>query len=93
MRVGSCRLDIILPPNRSLKDKRRVLKSLSQRCRNKFNVAVAEVDYHDVLNRIGLGIVTVAADEDHCNRSLMAVLRWLEANVEVIDFSYELESF
>ncbi len=92
MRIGSCRLDIILPPNRSLKDKRRVLKSLSQRCRNKFNVAVAEVDYHDVLNRIGLGIVTVAADEGHCKSSLMAVLRWLEANVEVIDFSYELES-
>ena len=47
MNVGVCRIDLRLPGNISLKDKRQVLKSITVRVRNKFDVAVAEVDNHD----------------------------------------------
>ena len=44
MHVGVARVALYLPENRSLKGKRMVVKSVAQRIRNRFNVAVAEVD-------------------------------------------------
>ena len=46
----------------SLKDKRQVVKSLKERLRGKFNVAVAEIDYQDLWQRGLLAAVTVSGD-------------------------------
>ena len=45
----------------SLKDKRRVISSLKQRLRNRFNVSVAEVGYADTPKRCRLGIAMVSS--------------------------------
>ena len=42
MHIGSCRLTLYIPDSHSLKDKRRVTRSITARIRNKFNVTVAE---------------------------------------------------
>ena len=47
MTIGFCRIDLYLPECASLKQKRGVLKGVIARTRNKFNVAVAELDDHD----------------------------------------------
>lgn len=36
----------------------------------KFNVAVAEVDYHDLWQRAALGIVTISTTEEHARQEL-----------------------
>ena len=41
MVIGVCRLTISIAESYSLKDKRRVVKSLVERVRHRFNVAVA----------------------------------------------------
>ncbi|HBD85742.1 MAG TPA: hypothetical protein DC056_17210, partial [Dehalococcoidia bacterium] len=41
MNVGVCKLTLRLPENQNLKGKRRVVKSLCERIRIKFNVAIA----------------------------------------------------
>ncbi|MEW5852561.1 MAG: DUF503 domain-containing protein [Myxococcota bacterium] len=46
----------------SLKDKRSVVKRVINRCQQKFNVAVAEVEENDVINTAVLGFVTVGND-------------------------------
>jgi uncharacterized protein YlxP (DUF503 family) len=61
-----------LPGARSLKDKRMVLRRVKDRLA-KFNVAVAEVDHHDLWQRAELGIVTVATSSEHADRELAAV--------------------
>ncbi len=48
MYVAGCRVTLRLAASRSLKDKRQVVRSLSERLRRQFNVAVAEVDEQDV---------------------------------------------
>ena len=47
--IGVITLELRLDESHSLKDKRQVVKSLKDRLRGKFNVAVAEIDYQDLV--------------------------------------------
>ncbi len=62
MVVGLLTLRIHLPFARSLKDKRQVLRSLKDRLRSHFNVAVAEVEHQELWQRATVGVVSVSAD-------------------------------
>jgi len=57
--VGLLLLDCYIPESQSLKDKRRILSSLSERLRRQFNIAVAEVEYQDQWQRARLAVVLV----------------------------------
>ena len=70
-------IEFHIPGARSLKDKRMVLRSVKDRIK-KFNVAVAEVEYHDLWQRAGLSVVTVSNDEKHADRELAAVVNEIE---------------
>ena len=54
-----------------------MLRGVKDRLR-KFNVAVAEVDHHDLWQRAGLGIVTIATTTAHADRELAAVVDEIE---------------
>ena len=58
----------------SLKDKRQVLRSLKDKLRQKFNVAVAEMDHHEVWQRSIVGIVTLANEEKYVREVLQKAL-------------------
>jgi len=71
--IGVLTLEIVLQDSHSLKDKRHVVKSLKDRLRNKFNVAVAEIDYHDLWQRAAVAAVTVSSDHAHAEQVLQSV--------------------
>jgi uncharacterized protein YlxP (DUF503 family) len=71
--VGVLTLELRLENSHSLKDKRHVVKGLQERLRNKFNVAVAEVDYQDLWQRAALAAVTVSSDHQHAEKILRSV--------------------
>ncbi len=56
----------------SLKDKRRIMKSLKDRLHNRFNVSVAETDYQDLWQRAELSCCVVATDKRHAESVLSA---------------------
>jgi uncharacterized protein YlxP (DUF503 family) len=74
MPVGLLTLEIHLPDAHSLKDKRQVLRSLKDRLRGQFNVAIAELDHQELWQRALLGIVTISGDAQHLEQSLRAVM-------------------
>ena len=74
MPVGLLTLELHIPDAQSLKDKRQVLRSLKDRLRGHFNVAVAELDHHDVWQRAVVGIVTISNEGSHVEESLQHVL-------------------
>jgi hypothetical protein len=74
MPVGLLTLELHIPDAQSLKDKRQVLRSLKDKLRRQFNVAVAELDHQDVWQRSVVGIVTVSNEEKHVNEVLQKVL-------------------
>ena len=71
--VGVLTLELRLENAHSLKDKRHVVKSLKDRLRAKFNVAVAEIAYQDLWQRAAVAAVTVSSDHDHAQRVLQSV--------------------
>ncbi len=79
MHIGVARVELLLAENGSLKGKRMVVKSVAQRVRNRFNVAVAEVDTQDAWQVATLGIVCVSDDRRHTNEVLSKVLEFIEA--------------
>ncbi|MGC1617175.1 MAG: DUF503 domain-containing protein, partial [Candidatus Acidiferrum sp.] len=74
MPVGLLTLELHIPDAQSLKDKRQVLRSLKDKLRRQFNVAVAELDHQDVWQRSVVGVVTLSNEEKHVNEVLQKVL-------------------
>ena len=70
MHVGVARVALHLAESSSLKGKRMVVKSVAQRVRNRFNVAVAEIDTQDAWQVATLGIVCLSDDPRHSNEML-----------------------
>jgi hypothetical protein len=92
MRVGVIRLELRLPGARSLKEKRRPLRSLIEQIRNRFHCAVAEVDHQDTWQRAAVGIAVVAADEKGLRTVLEGMRRLLAHHPEwtVLDLQYTI---
>lgn len=59
MCVGVLTLDCLVTESQSLKDKRHVLSSMTERIRRSFNVAICEVEYQDQWQRTRLAAVFV----------------------------------
>jgi uncharacterized protein YlxP (DUF503 family) len=79
MHVGIARVALHLAGNGSLKGKRMVVKSVAQRVRNRFNVAVAEIDTQDAWQVATLGIVCLSDDPRHSNEMLSKVIDFIES--------------
>ncbi len=62
MPVLFCSLQLYLPTCHSLKEKRRVIRSASERLRSKFKCSVAELEHQDLWQRSRLGIAVVSSD-------------------------------
>jgi uncharacterized protein YlxP (DUF503 family) len=93
MVIGACRLELHLAENHSLKGKRQVIRSVSTRLRNKFNVAVAEVEENDVWQTAVLGLTCVSNDGQHAHRMLESAVSFVEGlrlDAELTDYSIEL---
>jgi uncharacterized protein YlxP (DUF503 family) len=73
--VGILTLELRLDDSHSLKDKRHTVKSLKDRLRSKFNVAVSEIDYQDLWQRSLISAVTVSGDHGHAEHVLQQVER------------------
>jgi uncharacterized protein len=71
--IGVLTLELRLENSHSLKDKRHVVKGLKDRLRNKFNVAVAEIEFQDLWQRAAVAAVTVASDHVRAEQVLQSV--------------------
>ena len=92
MNVGVCRIELRLPENLSLKGKRRVLKSIVARVKNRFDVSVAEIDDQELWQLATLGICYVSNNNRHANEVLSKVVDFIvNGRFEVEILNYEIE--
>jgi uncharacterized protein len=73
--VGVLTLELHIDGALSLKEKRHTVKSLKDRLRGKYNVAVAEIGYQDLWQRSLVSAVTVSGDHAHAEQVLQRVER------------------
>ncbi|HMA60491.1 MAG TPA: DUF503 domain-containing protein [Halanaerobiales bacterium] len=78
MFVGVITVELQIPMAQSLKDKRSIIKSLTDKCKNKFNVAVAEVDNKDLWKNATLGLVTVTSDRRYLDKVINKIISFIE---------------
>lgn len=91
MWVGRALVELQLPAGGNLKDKRRVIKGLIARVRQRFEVACAEVDRQDDHRRATIGVATVSNDPGHARAVLGAVEGYLVSNPEIVLLEFEVE--
>jgi len=74
MFVGVGRIVLQIPGARSLKDRRRVVKSFKDRVRAKLPVSVAEVGDTEQLQLASLGVAVISNDTQRCDEILAAAI-------------------
>jgi len=78
MIVGAAIVELHVHGSQSLKAKRGVVRSITQRVRNRFNLAVAEVGGQDTWQRAVLGLTGVGSDARSVRRALEQALAFIE---------------
>lgn len=94
MFIGIGRFELFIPASASLKDKRHVLRSVTQKVSNRFNVSVAEVEFQDLWQRTALGVACVAESAGHCRKVLQEVEKAIGRSAidgaEIVDRSIDV---
>ena len=92
MLIVAAMITLVIPGNDSLKGKRRVIKSLMERVRHKFEAAVAEVGDNDLWQKARIGVALVGNDSHLLEARLQQIMKFMENQhlVEIIDSQVEL---
>jgi uncharacterized protein YlxP (DUF503 family) len=92
MIVGVLQVELSVPDSFSLKDKRRVIKSLKDRIAHGHNVSIAEVGALDEHRRSVLGIAMVSNDKSYVEGALSKLVDFVRMvpQVSLIDYQIDL---
>jgi len=92
MFVAIVQVDLKLHEPRTLKERRRIVKSLKDRLQQRFRVAVAEVGQDHAYSEAALGIALVSNDPRHARERAQKVVSFLEnaPQSEVVDSQTEV---
>jgi uncharacterized protein YlxP (DUF503 family) len=95
MVIGTARLQFRIHECHSLKEKRRVVKSIIARLQNNFNASVAEVGFNDIHQKAEIGVAMVGNDHSVINSKIdklvdmaedMGLADMIDAEIELIHF-------
>ncbi|OGF55676.1 MAG: hypothetical protein A2Z21_01610 [Candidatus Fraserbacteria bacterium RBG_16_55_9] len=93
MRVATARITLRLPQTSSLKDKRRILKSLIARVKHEFNVSISEVDELDNRRMAVLGVAFVSNDGQLNQRVIHRLVALIGHDPEILVEDSQSEVF
>lgn len=86
-------MELSIPGITSLKEKRRVLKSLLAHIKNNFNVSISEVADNDVLRKTTIGAAIVTNENSYGHQVMAKLVHKIEANPEVLLLDYRTENY
>jgi len=89
--VGILQFTLHLEGCSSLKEKRSVVKSLKDRARRRFNLAIAEVADHDYWQTATLAVVSVGVDARSAEGTLRAFLAFVEDSRDASLADHQIE--
>ena len=88
MIVGVMQFEIYMHSSRSLKDKRKIIKGLTQKLKSKFtNLSVSEVDLLNTWKISKIAVVTVSNERKHVNSTLDKALDYIKdgSDYQILD--------
>ncbi|SHH30509.1 hypothetical protein SAMN02745221_02120 [Thermosyntropha lipolytica DSM 11003] len=87
------KIELFLPYCGSLKEKRKVVNSIVDRVRKRFNISIAEAGYHDLWQRTVLGFAAVADGEKKAEMVASVIQETVEGSddpLEIIAWDVEI---
>jgi len=93
MVVGLLLLDIPLPYCHSLKEKRKRLNSIRDRFKNKYNVAMAELEHQNKWQRAAIGIVTLNSQKKIVENLFNKIISQAEEIIDGEIIEYKIQYF
>jgi uncharacterized protein YlxP (DUF503 family) len=89
--IGCCQIELHLHASGSLKEKRKVISSLRDRLRRRYNVSFAEVEHQDVWQRAGLALVAVSSHRPSLDSLFQAIREEVDRSIpgDVLQFDVE----
>ncbi|MBU0508445.1 DUF503 domain-containing protein [bacterium] len=91
--LGLLTVELHLENSHSLKERRRILNSLKERIRQRFNVSVAEADFGEKWQRGGLMISSAGAHPALVEEALRVVQRFIEEDPRVVMMTPEVRFY
>ncbi|MFH2000697.1 MAG: DUF503 domain-containing protein [Planctomycetota bacterium] len=90
--VGILQFTILIRGAHSLKEKRRVVRSIKDHFGHHFNISIAEVEDQDMLNRAVFCIAMAGSDSKYVDAALRKILDQLRVHrgAELLDHTLEL---
>jgi len=91
MTIGVLQMELRIHGSRSLKMKRRVVKSLKERIRNRYNCSIAEVGFKDQWARAQLAASVIGDDSRHVNTQLNEIVNFASNHSQAELTGYHIE--
>ncbi len=91
MIIGVVQAQLLIREARSLKDKRRVIKSLKERLKHRFNISIAEVGANESMQQAIIGVAMVSNDSHHVQGVLNQVVNFISNDVRAELMDYQIE--
>lgn len=92
MVVGVLTVELFIGEAHSLKEKRRVLKSVIDRIKTRYNVSAAEIGAMDTWQRSTLGLSIISNEQAYVHKIFAAIISFIEVQgtLTVIDYQIQL---
>ncbi len=79
MVIGISRIEIYLPENHSLKEKRHAMTRIVERTKGRFNISIMEIDQTNLWQKATVGFAVVGVKQDHVSSTIENVSRYIES--------------
>lgn len=93
MIIGILKITLYAPWVHSLKEKRMEVMKIKKRTENKFHISIAETDFQEMHQKIGIGIVFIAGTNGIADSTIEHILSFISeiSQAEIIDIQREIE--
>lgn len=93
MTIGILKITLYAPWVHSLKEKRMEVRKIVSRSENKFKISISEVEFQDLHQKIGLGVVFIAGDGKMADSVMDHVLTFIGSltEAEIINVERSIE--
>jgi len=81
--IGLLEVEFLIPASHSLKEKRRVVRSIKDRLQQRLNISVAEVDHQELHGRCHLAVITVSSSRRDAEGRLASAEELISSNLEI----------
>ena len=92
MVIGVSRVEVFMPENHSLKDRRQATKRIVEKTKGKFNISIAEIESTNLWQRATIGFAVVGSKTDHVHAAIENVHNYIESMYigKIIDTKMEI---